>query len=90
MDTDSGRFLREDDERVQSWMQRIEVGEIVKIKGEECRVESIGDRTITLGLLSRLERLSQELFGEKHLEDLRDLNRHERRRREREIRKGAK
>jgi hypothetical protein len=45
MDTKMGRFLDQNHEDVESWMQRIEVGEIIKIKGEECRVESIGDRT---------------------------------------------
>ena len=58
MDTDSGRFV--DDEQAQSWMQRISVGEVIKIKGEECEVVELGERTITLKLLSADERLRMQ------------------------------
>jgi hypothetical protein len=37
-------------------MQRIGVGEVIKIKGEECEVVKIGRREITLKLLSTTDR----------------------------------
>ncbi len=54
MDSNAGEFVG--DERAEAWMQRIQVGEIVKIKGEELEVVEIGRREITLKLLSRYER----------------------------------
>ena len=53
-------------------MQRIEVGETIKLKGEECVVESIGDRTVTLKLLSRADRdVRHALLAGERLDDLR-------------------
>lgn len=54
MDTNAGEFVGE--ERAEAWMQRIEVGEIVKIKGEKLEVVRIEKREITLKLLSAYER----------------------------------
>jgi hypothetical protein len=56
MNPSSGEFVDED--RSESWMQRIEVGEVIKIKGEECEVVKIGRREITLKLLSSADRES--------------------------------
>lgn len=54
MDSNAGEFVG--DERAQAWMQRIEVGEVVKIKGEELEVVSISLREITLKLLGQQDR----------------------------------
>jgi len=59
MDPNAGRFIEE--ERAEAWMARIEVGETIKIKGEELEVVEIGDRTVTLKLLSFEERMSRGL-----------------------------
>jgi len=58
MDTNAGEFVGE--ERAEAWMQRIEVGEIVKIKGEKLEVVRIEKREITLKLLSAYERTMQK------------------------------
>ncbi len=50
MDPMAGRFVEED--RAEKWMARVEIGEVVKIKGEELEIVEIGDRTLTLKLLS--------------------------------------
>lgn len=54
MDTNSGRFVGEDD--AEPWMERLTVGEVVKIKGAELRVVVIEDRRVTLELTSAAER----------------------------------
>jgi len=54
MNPTSGEFVG--DELAETWMQRIAVGETVKIKGEELEVVSIGPREITLKLLSQGDR----------------------------------
>jgi len=54
MDTNSAEFVGE--ERAEAWMQRIEVGEVIKIKGEDLEVVRIEKREITLKLLSAYER----------------------------------
>ena len=54
MDTNAGEFVGE--ERAESWMQRIEIGEVVKIKGEELEVVMIGRHEITLKLLGQRDR----------------------------------
>ena len=59
MDPNAGRFIEE--ECAENWMARIEVGETIKIKGEELEVTEIGDRTVTLKLLSHDERMSRGL-----------------------------
>ena len=59
MDTRSGEFV--EDERAESWMQRIGIGEVVKIKGEELEVVGISGREITLRLLSANDRLARAL-----------------------------
>lgn len=74
MDTNAGEFVEE--ERAERWMQRLQVGEIVKIKGEELQVVSTDKREVTLRLLSAADRL-KNLFG---IET--DLNRHKRRERD--------
>ena len=78
MDPNSGRFVEE--QYAESWMQRIEIGETIKIKGEECEVTAIGDRHITLRLLSADERMAKA-FGGSLVTDMDSLNRHERRER---------
>jgi hypothetical protein len=63
MDSNAGEFVGE--ERAEAWMQRIGVGEVIKIKGEELEVVSIGRREITLKLLSFTERtFAAESFAE--------------------------
>lgn len=69
MDTNSGRFVEE--EQAEKWMQRIAVGEIIKLKGEECRVVKIGERRVTLELMSADERMMQEFGSQDRLSDLR-------------------
>lgn len=54
MDTNAGEFVSE--ERAEAWMQRIQVGEVVKIKSEELEVVGIGKHEITLKLLSQRDR----------------------------------
>ena len=61
MDTNAGEFVGE--ERAEAWMQRIEVGEVVKIKGEELEVLRIDERTIVLKLLSASDKLEKDLSG---------------------------
>jgi hypothetical protein len=55
MNPNSGEF--EDGARAKAWMERVKVGEVVKIKGEELEIVSIAKRTITLKLLSADDRL---------------------------------
>lgn len=55
MDTNAGEFVEE--KRAEAWMQRIEIGEVVKIKGEELEVVRIEKREITLKLLGQIERI---------------------------------
>lgn len=71
MNPNAGRFIEE--EKAKAWMQRIEVGEVVKIKGEELEIVEIGDRTLKLKLLSAQERLAKRFPVET------DFNRHMRR-----------
>lgn len=54
MDPMSGRFVEE--ERAEQWMARVEVGEVVKIKGEELEIVKIEGREMTLKLLSAEDR----------------------------------
>lgn len=62
MDTNTGEFV--DDSRAESWMQRIDVGEVIKIKGEELDVLRIDERTIVLKLLNASDRMN---FSYEHL-----------------------
>ena len=73
MNTDTGHFVDEQDAK--SWMQRIAVHEVIKIKGEECRVVSIEGRRVTLELLSSDDR--QRSYIDALFDEPR--NRHERR-----------
>ena len=59
MDSNAGEFVGE--ERAEDWMQRVAVGEIVKIKGEELEVMAIDKRTIVLKLLSAEDRFQERL-----------------------------
>ena len=59
MDTRSGEFV--EDERAESWMQRIDIGEVVKIKGAELEVVGIAGREIRLCLLSASDRAARAL-----------------------------
>ena len=68
MDTNSGRFVGE--EEAQPWMKRIAVGEVVSLKGEDCRVTRIAGRIISLELMSAEDRMRDLLENP---------NRHERR-----------
>ena len=55
MDTNSGEFVGLD--RAEQWMKRIEVGQNVKILGEEFEVLGFKGRTMVVKLLSYGERL---------------------------------
>ena len=70
MDTNRGRFVEE--ESAEAWMQRISVGEIIKIHGEECEVTEIAGRTVTLKLLSAEERMERERLAFQSLADMRE------------------
>ncbi len=70
MDTNAGRFVEEAD--AEKWMQRLAVGEIVKIKGEELVVLAIDDRRVVLQLQSAEDRSLAEAAGGEHLADLRE------------------
>ncbi len=54
MDTNTGEFVGPD--RAEAWMERLGVGEIVKIKGEELEVVKIGRSEVTLELCSLEDR----------------------------------
>lgn len=54
MNTDTGHFVKE--EGATPDMVRVEVGEVVKVKGERFRVMEIGDRNLTLELMSYEDR----------------------------------
>ena len=69
MDTNAGRFVEE--KSAEAWMQRVEVGEVVKIKGEELRIVVIEDRRITLELLSADDRMRTEAEARSALADMR-------------------
>ena len=79
MDTNAGRFVEE--ESAEKWMQRIEVGEIIKLKGEDCRVVRIGERQVVLELMSATDRIFGEAEAMASIMEERTsmLNRHERR-----------
>ncbi len=68
MNTDTGQFVEED--RAEQWMQRLTIGEIIKIKGEELEVVKIEGRECTLKLLSAAER-----FGKADMDALREMTR---------------
>lgn len=70
MNSNTG-FFEKEEERIENWMQTIEVGETVKIKGEELEVESIDGRKITLKLLSLEDRAFSELKAQTNIEDFR-------------------
>jgi hypothetical protein len=74
MNTNSGEFVEE--ARAEAWMKRLELGEPIKIKGEELEVVKIERREVTLKLLSVGERV------QKHFPIEKSLNRHMRRERE--------
>ncbi len=59
MDTDAGRFV--EDEKAETWMQRLDIGEVVKIKGEELEVVKIEGRLVVLKLLNSEERFANSL-----------------------------
>jgi hypothetical protein len=62
MDTNSGEFVGLD--RAQQWMTRVEVGQQLKILGEEFEVLEIGDRTMVVKLLSFEDRLGVPDLGD--------------------------
>jgi len=74
MNTDTGQFVRS--QPACKWAKTIAVGEVHKINGEECKVTKIGDREVTLQLMSKRER-------EVEAEISQTLNRHDRRKAER-------
>lgn len=98
MDTEQGRFVEESEAK--EWMERLGVGEVVKIKGAEFKVLEIGERTVRLELMSAKDRQEHrigEMFKEAPpITDLvrrgpmDGLNRAERRRRDAEQRKGKR
>ncbi len=68
MDSNAGRFVEEAD--AEKWMQRLAVGETVKIKGEELTVLAIDDRRVVLQLKSADDRSLAELAAGERLDDL--------------------
>jgi len=67
MNTDTGEFVGPD--RAEAWMERLGIGEIVKIKGEELEVIRIEGREVTLKLRSWEDRF----VDTKTIEALREL-----------------
>ena len=61
MDSHAGRFREKNDPKIESWMQRIGLGEVVEIKGEEFEVAGVTERYLTLKLLSAEERQKKAL-----------------------------
>lgn len=70
MNPQTGMFVQED--RAEKWMQRVEVGEIVKIKGEELEIVEIEDRHIKLRLLSVEDRVRKHGGDYQMIDDLRE------------------
>lgn len=70
MDAMSGRFVEESS--AEDWMQRLEIGEKVMIKGEELRVVVIEDRRVTLELSSAMERMVAEAEASDSLMEMRE------------------
>jgi hypothetical protein len=64
-------------------MQRVSIDEVIKIKGEECRVVSINGRHLTVELLSSADRQRTSIES-----ILNSQNRHERRAAEKKERDG--
>ena len=54
MNTDTGEFV--EDSKAEKWMQRLDIGEVVKLKGEECEVVAIEDREVRLKLMNSEDR----------------------------------
>lgn len=77
MNSQTGHFVKED--RAEQWMQRVEIGEVVKIKGEELEIVEIEGRHIKLKLLSAEDRIDTTI--EEHFKCL-DIQ-------ERQFRNGA-
>ena len=75
MDPNVGRFIEE--ENAEKWMETLEIGEIVKIKGEELEVAEIGDRTVTFKLRSAMERTYSEFAARTSMEEMRAAMRRE-------------
>lgn len=55
MDTNSGEFVEED--RAEQWMKRVEVGQTIKILGEEFEITKIDRREMTVKMFSFEDRL---------------------------------
>ncbi len=68
MDSNAGEFVGPD--RAEAWMERLDVGEIVKIKGEELEVVKIEGREVTLKLRSWEDRFGA---SDQTLEELREM-----------------
>ena len=91
MDPEAGRFI--DGDMAPSWMPRFEVGEVIKVKGEEFEVEGIEERRLILKPMNFEERRQREMrgfvreLGDSFPEHF-DPNRHERRRAEKLSRRG--
>ena len=69
MNTNSGEFV--DDSRAEQWMKRVEVGQVIKILEEEFEITSIGQREMTVKLLSFREREAnnfRDFFGDREKE----------------------
>ena len=82
MDPRDGVMRHPDDPAVKAWDQRFTEGEIIEIKGCSFRLTGIAEREIRLRPLSEAE-ANRAAFGD--FQEPR--NRHERRARERELRK---
>ena len=61
MDTNCGEFV--DESRAEQWMKRVEVGQTIKILGEEFEITGISRREMTVKLLSYEDRMLGSLAG---------------------------
>jgi len=80
MNTDTGTFDRVVPGEKKERFVQIEVGELVLLKGQQCRVVEFGERTVLLRLLSAEERQRAGNRAERRAM-LRQLRKAERRRR---------
>ncbi len=78
MDTERGKFVGEAEAK--SWMKQIRVGEVVHVKGEDCRVIGFNDRRVVLELMSATERAFANITDAvPEVSDVREyVNRHQR------------
>ena len=79
MDPNAGKFVS--DEEAAEWMTRFDVGETVKVKGEEFEIEAIEERRLVLRPRGAEDRAADALRGFFPQDVSRSvMNRHDRRR----------